>query len=93
MPGLMMISVVATGNHYVLDVVAGVALALVGHVAALALERRRLHRSARRLFEGQESVDQESVGPESMGSESVGRERGLPTTDVPAQSQRVARSS
>jgi hypothetical protein len=41
MPLLMTISVVVTANHYVLDVVAGVALVLIGHWAALAFERRR----------------------------------------------------
>ncbi len=41
MPILMAIAVVATANHYLLDVVAGVALVLIGHLAALALERRR----------------------------------------------------
>jgi membrane-associated phospholipid phosphatase len=41
MPVLMTISVVVTANHYILDVVAGIALVLVGHAAALALERRR----------------------------------------------------
>lgn len=46
MPILMAFAVVLTANHYVLDVVAGVALALAAHVAALALERRR-HRQRR----------------------------------------------
>ena len=41
MPVLMTVSVVVTANHYILDVVAGIALVLVGHAAALALERRR----------------------------------------------------
>jgi membrane-associated phospholipid phosphatase len=41
MPVLMTVSVVVTANHYILDVVAGVALVLVGHATALALERRR----------------------------------------------------
>jgi membrane-associated phospholipid phosphatase len=44
LPVLMTVSVVVTGNHYLLDVVAGIALALVGHAAALGLERRRLRR-------------------------------------------------
>jgi hypothetical protein len=30
-----------TANHFILDVVVGVVLVLVGHVAALVLERRR----------------------------------------------------
>ena len=88
LPALMMISVVATGNHYVLDVVAGVALALVGHVAALALERRRLHRAARRLLEGQERTS-----PEIVVQEIEGRERAARVTDVPAQAPRLPRSS
>ncbi len=41
MPTLMALAVIATANHYVLDVVAGVALVLVGHAVALWLERRR----------------------------------------------------
>ena len=44
MPVLMIYAVLATANHFVVDVVAGIALALVGHVVALALERRRLRR-------------------------------------------------
>jgi membrane-associated phospholipid phosphatase len=44
LPVLMTVSVVVTGNHYLLDVVAGIALALVGHAAALWLERWRLRR-------------------------------------------------
>nr|MCW2727236.1 glycerophosphodiester phosphodiesterase [Aeromicrobium sp.] len=47
MPILMALAVVVTANHYVLDVVAGVALVLVAHALALALERRR-HRRRRR---------------------------------------------
>lgn len=46
MPVLMAAAVVLTANHYILDVVAGVALVLVAHVAALAIERRR-HRRRR----------------------------------------------
>jgi hypothetical protein len=45
MPMLMAFAVVATANHFLLDVVAGVALVLVGHAAALALERRRQRRA------------------------------------------------
>jgi membrane-associated phospholipid phosphatase len=41
LPVSMMLAVVATGNHFVLDVVAGVALALLGHTVALLLERWR----------------------------------------------------
>lgn len=41
MPLVMAIAVVVTANHYVLDVIVGVAFVVVGHVAALALERRR----------------------------------------------------
>ena len=41
LPVSMMLAVVATGNHFVLDVVAGVALALLGHAVALRLERSR----------------------------------------------------
>jgi len=41
LPPLMAVAVVATANHYVIDVVAGIALALIGHLIALWLERRR----------------------------------------------------
>jgi len=41
LPGLMALAVVATANHYVVDVLAGITLALLGHVVALWLERRR----------------------------------------------------
>jgi membrane-associated phospholipid phosphatase len=41
MPVLMAFAVVATANHYIVDVVAGVGLALVGHAVALWLEKRR----------------------------------------------------
>jgi hypothetical protein len=41
MPVLMVWAVVATANHYVLDVVAGIVLALIGHAVALHLERQR----------------------------------------------------
>jgi membrane-associated phospholipid phosphatase len=41
LPVAMLLAVVATGNHFVLDVVAGVALALFGHLVALRLERWR----------------------------------------------------
>jgi len=44
MPALMAWAVIATANHYVVDVIAGIALVLVGHVVALALERRRVRR-------------------------------------------------
>jgi hypothetical protein len=44
MPALMMWAVVATANHYVLDVVAGVGLALVGLAVAHWLETRRTRR-------------------------------------------------
>jgi len=49
MPMLMAFAVVATANHFLLDVVAGVSLVLVGHVAALALERQRQRRTHRSL--------------------------------------------
>jgi membrane-associated phospholipid phosphatase len=41
MPSAMGVSVIVTGNHFVLDVVLGTAVALVGLLGALALERRR----------------------------------------------------
>jgi membrane-associated phospholipid phosphatase len=44
LPALMACAVVATANHYLLDVLAGVSLALVGFAVALALERRRAGR-------------------------------------------------
>jgi membrane-associated phospholipid phosphatase len=44
MPVLMAFAVVATANHYVVDVMAGIALVLVGHGVALWLERLRRRR-------------------------------------------------
>jgi membrane-associated phospholipid phosphatase len=41
MPVLMATAVVLTGNHYLLDVVGGVLLTLVGHAVALRWEHRR----------------------------------------------------
>ena len=41
MPVLMVWAVIATGNHYLLDVVAGCILVLVGYGLSLLLERRR----------------------------------------------------
>jgi hypothetical protein len=45
MPALMAWAVIATANHYVLDVVAGVALVLIGHAVAVVLQRRRERRA------------------------------------------------
>jgi membrane-associated phospholipid phosphatase len=47
MPILMAVAVVATANHYILDVVAGVALVLFGHFVALRLERYRARHRTR----------------------------------------------
>ena len=47
LPVLMAFAVVATANHYVIDVAAGLALAMVGYAAAVALESRRARRSGR----------------------------------------------
>ena len=47
LPVLMAYSVVATANHYVLDVVAGLTLALIGYAVAIELERRRDLRASR----------------------------------------------
>lgn len=44
LPLLMAYAVVATANHYVVDVVAGVTFALVGYTAAVVLDRRRSRR-------------------------------------------------
>lgn len=46
MPVLMCLAVLMTANHYVVDVVAGIALVLVGHAVALHLEQRRTRRAA-----------------------------------------------
>lgn len=40
MPVVMVVAVVVTANHYVLDAAVGIVLALVGHAVALRLERR-----------------------------------------------------
>jgi len=44
MPVAMAFAVVATANHFVLDVVAGMLVACVGLAVAVALERHRTHR-------------------------------------------------
>lgn len=41
LPALMVFAIVTTGNHYIVDAVAGITLALVGHTLAALLERRR----------------------------------------------------
>jgi hypothetical protein len=46
MPVLMVWAVVATANHFVLDVLAGLVLALIGYVVAVHLERARAHERA-----------------------------------------------
>lgn len=48
LPALMVLAVVVTGNHFVVDVVAGLALALVGLAAAHARRRWREGRTAAR---------------------------------------------
>ncbi len=47
LPVLMAFAVVATANHYVVDVAAGLVLAMVGYAAAVALEGRRTRRAGR----------------------------------------------
>ncbi|MBC9731715.1 phosphatase PAP2 family protein [Nocardioides marmotae] len=47
LPVLMVLAVVVTANHYLLDVVAGIAIALAATVPARALARRRRLRAAR----------------------------------------------
>jgi membrane-associated phospholipid phosphatase len=51
MPLLMAYAVIATANHYVLDVVGGLLLVMVGHAAAVALEQRRERRAEARRQE------------------------------------------
>ncbi|MGC4111838.1 MAG: phosphatase PAP2 family protein [Nocardioides sp.] len=46
LPVLMTWAVLATGNHFVVDVVAGVTLVVFGHAVALAYERRNARRPA-----------------------------------------------
>jgi membrane-associated phospholipid phosphatase len=46
LPVLMMTAVVATANHYVIDVVAGVGLVLFGQLVALSIDRRRQRQNA-----------------------------------------------
>lgn len=41
LPVLMTLSVVVTANHYLLDVVAGIALVIIGYAVALWLDQRR----------------------------------------------------
>lgn len=49
LPVLMAYAVIATGNHYVVDVLVGVGFGLLGHLAALRLERLRDRRADRRV--------------------------------------------
>ncbi|QIX28751.1 phosphatase PAP2 family protein [Nocardioides sp. JQ2195] len=49
MPAFMAVAVVVTGNHFILDVLVGLSLALVGQVASRALERRRDTRPVERV--------------------------------------------
>ncbi|NYD41735.1 phosphatase PAP2 family protein [Nocardioides panaciterrulae] len=44
MPLAMAYAVIATANHFVLDVLAGIVLVLIGHATALWLQRRRARR-------------------------------------------------
>lgn len=54
LPMLMAFAVVATANHYLVDVVAGIGLALVGLAVAIALERRRGRRAPKVAHLGRE---------------------------------------
>ena len=47
MPVLMAFAVIVTANHFVVDIVAGGTLALVGLAVAVWLERRAAERAAR----------------------------------------------
>lgn len=49
MPVLMAVAVVVTANHFVLDVVAGLLLALIGAATALVVEHHRDHAPGRQL--------------------------------------------
>jgi membrane-associated phospholipid phosphatase len=63
LPVLMVVSVMVTGNHYVLDVVAGIALVLVGHAVALGLERRRCRRQQAPRVQGAPTAPAEPGAP------------------------------
>jgi membrane-associated phospholipid phosphatase len=68
MPLLMALATVATANHYLLDVVAGAALALVGLWVALVIERRREAGSRVIVLPVQRPSDDEAVRtPPSVG--------------------------
>ena len=73
LPPLMTLAVVATANHYVVDVVAGMALALLGYVAALLLERRRARRAPRTLLPTHGVQHHERAGDRPPGRELAGR--------------------
>ena len=47
LPVLMAFAVVATANHYVVDVTAGLVLAMLGYAAAVVFEGRRTRRAGR----------------------------------------------
>lgn len=74
LPVLMVISVMVTGNHYLLDVVAGVALALVGHAVALARARRR-RRRLERDRERTVRVPAQAAGPPPVSPRSRSSDR------------------
>jgi membrane-associated phospholipid phosphatase len=76
MPVLMALATVATANHYLLDVLAGAALALVGLAAAVWIERRRDAGESRPAREPPEAVvpaprppaAEEQAGPRSSAA-------------------------
>ena len=63
MPTLMVVAVVGTGNHYLLDVVAGIALVLLAHAVALGLERRRARRQVQAHHVAVETAEPAQVTP------------------------------
>jgi membrane-associated phospholipid phosphatase len=69
LPVLMIVAVLLTGNHYLLDVLGGLVLALIGLAGAMLLRRRHLrleHRSRRRrpvLATATDPTDQPSPLP------------------------------
>ena len=67
LPALMAVAVVLTGNHYLLDVVAGVLLALAGLLLADRLRTRRLYAHRAKV----ERARREPVGGEPVGGEPV----------------------
>jgi membrane-associated phospholipid phosphatase len=89
MPLAMVAAVVLTANHYLLDVVAGAAVALVGLAIAVAVERRGDRRVGQQPSD-QQASDQPSIHP--RGGPRSARPRALRHTVIELPRPRAARA-